>query len=204
MSTEVRASGYIQAAHFAQNTDYGFKIHDNLSGSMHDHVLTFKADFDILGENNTVQFMDVVPHSTTYPWSRGRTFNTMHVERSFLESEDDAAINWPSNSKRQLIVVNQEETNQYGELRGYRVLPMSAAHLTVENSTALQRAGYFATHDLFVTKRKDTEPRCAHPYNSQDTQNPPVDFELFFDGESLNQTDLVLWLNLGMHHVPHT
>jgi Cu2+-containing amine oxidase len=29
-----------------------------------------------------------------------------------------------------------------------------------------------------------------------------VDFGTFFDGESLEQEDLTLWLNLGTHHIP--
>jgi primary-amine oxidase len=57
----VRASGYISSAYYAGNEDYGFKIHDFLSGDMHDHVLTFKADLDILGEENSVQKVEFVP-----------------------------------------------------------------------------------------------------------------------------------------------
>lgn len=29
---------------------------------------------------------------------------------------------------------------------------------------------------------------------------PPVDFSRFFDGESLDQEDLVMWINVGTHH----
>ncbi len=43
-----------------------------------------------------------------------------------------------------------------------------------------------------------------HVYNNMDTSDPPVDFSRFFDSESLEQEDLVVWLNMGMHHVPHT
>lgn len=62
LETTVRASGYIQSAYYAKNGDYGarslskgevqnliltvnigYHIHDGLSGSMHDHVLTFKV-----------------------------------------------------------------------------------------------------------------------------------------------------------------
>lgn len=57
----VRASGYISSAFYAQNEDYGFKIHDSLSGSLHDHVITFKADFDILGEANSMEKVAIVP-----------------------------------------------------------------------------------------------------------------------------------------------
>jgi primary-amine oxidase len=61
IEVSVRASGYISAAYYSGNEDYGFKIHDFLSGSMHDHVLTFKADLDILGEKNSVQKIEFVP-----------------------------------------------------------------------------------------------------------------------------------------------
>jgi primary-amine oxidase len=60
------------------------------------------------------------------------------------------------------------------------------------------------THDLFVTKQKDTEPRSCHPYNGQDVYNPVINFDKLFDGENLQQEDIVVWFNLGMHHLPHT
>lgn len=81
------------------------------------------------------------------------------------------------------------------------VLPYTGlAHLTVQNSSNLVNAARWAEHDLHVTQRKDTEPKSAHAYNSQDVHDPPVNFEDFFDGESLQQEDLVVWFNLGMHH----
>ncbi|KAK3361962.1 amine oxidase catalytic domain-containing protein [Lasiosphaeria ovina] len=205
IAVEVRASGYIQSAYYAGNEDYGFHIHDFLSGSMHDHVLNFKADFDILGTNNSVQLLSLVPVEKSYPWSGGKKRSTMTLERSYIESEDDGRFNWAPNSATQVIVVNEAEQNAFGENRGYRVLPYTGtSHLTVENSSNLNNAGRFAEFDVQITKQKDTEPRSAHAFNSQDTFDPPVDFTKFFDGESLRNEDVVLWLNLGMHHVPHS
>lgn len=63
IEVSVRASGYISAAYYADNEEYGFQIHDSLSGSLHDHVLTFKADLDILGEKNSVQKVEFVPET---------------------------------------------------------------------------------------------------------------------------------------------
>ncbi|KAK2596780.1 hypothetical protein QQS21_006108 [Conoideocrella luteorostrata] len=57
----VRASGYILGGFSANNEEYGWKIHDNLSGSIHDHVLTYKADIDIFGEKNSLQKIEFVP-----------------------------------------------------------------------------------------------------------------------------------------------
>lgn len=44
----------------------------------------------------------------------------MRLERSSIETEDDGKFNWDFNGQTQVIVVNQNETNQYGEYRGYR------------------------------------------------------------------------------------
>ncbi|KAK9794237.1 putative Amine oxidase catalytic domain-containing protein [Seiridium cardinale] len=205
ISAEVRASGYIQSAYYTTGSDYGFKIQENLSGSMHDHVLNFKADFDILGTANSIQTMANTAVSKVYPWSNGKARNTMQLVRGFIDNEDQGRFNWAANNAQQILVVNKEETNQWGEYRAYRVLPMSGAmHLTVENSSNLVNAAHWAEYDVQVTQQHDWEPRAAHPYSSQDVSDPPINFNEFFNGESLDQEDLVLWLNLGMHHVPHT
>jgi primary-amine oxidase len=172
---------------------------------MHDHVLNYKVDFDILGTNNSVQLMSLVPATKEYPWSRGKARNTMVLERSFVESEDESRFNWGDNGATQVIVVNEDEKNDFGEMRGYRVLPYTGtARLTVKNSSNLVNAAAWSEYDIQVTKQKDTEPSSSHPYNNQDVRDPPVDFAKFFDGESLRSEDLVMWVNLGMHHVPHT
>ncbi|KAJ0417471.1 copper amine oxidase [Aspergillus carlsbadensis] len=205
IGVEVRASGYIQSAYYANNQDFGYQIHDSLSGSMHDHVLNFKADFDILGTENTVELTSVVPVEKTFSWNGNKTRNTMQLQRSMIASEDDGRFNWGFNGQTQIHIINQDEKNKYGEYRGYRILPSSGtAHLTVKNSTNLANSAHWAEYDVQVTQQHDYEPFAAHPYNSQDIHDPPVDFAKFFNGESLNQTDLVVWLNLGMHHVPHT
>jgi len=74
----------------------------------------------------------------------------------------------------------------------------------VANSSSLVHAAHWAEHDVHVTRRKDSEPRASNPYQNQDVHHPPVNFAKFLDGESLDQTDVVVWVNLGMHHVPTT
>lgn len=200
---EVRASGYIQSAFYANNQDYGYQIHDSLSGSMHDHVLHFKADFDILGTDNTMELTTNIPVTESYSWS-DKPRNTMKLSRRLIKTEDESGLIYDSNSATQYRIINTAKPNNYGEPRGYRIQPESSCHLTVQNSSNLANAVNWAKYDLAITKQKDTEPCSAHPYNGQDIYNPPVDFDKFFDGENLEQEDLVVWFNLGMHHVPHT
>ncbi|KAH7393640.1 copper amine oxidase [Cadophora sp. MPI-SDFR-AT-0126] len=200
-----RASGYIQGAYATKNEEYGFNIYDNLSGSMHDHVLTFKADFDILGEKNSLQKVEFVPTTETYVWNDGKPRNTMKAKKSFIATEDEAKINWSPNGNSMYAVVNKDAKNKYGEAPGYRFMPAAGvAALTIQNSSVTQNAANHADHHFYVTKQKDTEARAANPYNLLDPANPAVNFAKYFDGESLDQQDLVVWFNLGMHHMPHT
>ncbi|KAK8065730.1 Copper amine oxidase [Apiospora hydei] len=182
--------------------EYGFKIHDDLSGSMHDHVITFKADFDILGEKNSLQKVEFVPTTETYHWNDNKPRNTMKVKKSFIANEDDAKINWETNSPSIYAVVNKDELNKFGEAPGYRIHPAAGViHLTVKDSSVAGKALNVANHHLHATKFKDTEVRASSPYNLLDVEDPLVDFAKFQDSESLDQEDLVLWFNLGMHHV---
>ena len=54
LEVKVRASGYIFAAFYAANhtgseDEYGYRINDAVSSSMHDHVINFRADLDVAG-----------------------------------------------------------------------------------------------------------------------------------------------------------
>jgi len=168
-------------------------------------VLTFKADFDILGTQNSVQRIEYVPESTAYPWSNGKIHSTFKATRGFVASENDASIDWAVNDAVVYAVVNKDTPNRFGESPGYRIKRSAGtSHLTATNATNMRKAAAFATHDLYVTKQKDTEPRAADVANRYATDDPLVDFAKFLDGDSLDQEDLVVWFNLGMHHMPHT
>jgi primary-amine oxidase len=201
----VQASGYIQSAYYANNEEYGFKIHDNLSGSMHDHVLNWKVDVDILGTENTVATSEFIATTEKYAWSGEKERKTMKIKKGWITNEDEAKINFDPNSAKSFTVVNKEVKNKYGEYRGYKVHPKTPpVHATIQESSNLNDAALWSHHHMYITKRKDTEPKSYHAYNSLDTYHPVVNFAKFLDGESLVQEDLTLWVNLGMHHSPHT
>lgn len=205
----VRASGYIQGSDYVNGTEpweYGYKIRDDLSGSMHDHVLNFKLDLDIKGTKNSVSKTEFVPHSQVYDWSNGKTINTMKVDRSFISSEDEGKIHWAPNGAASYAVVNKDKPNEFGEYPGFKIYPSAGTpiHVTVENSTVFPNVIDWATHPLYALKRKDSEPVAAHPDEGYDTLEPKILFNSFFDGESLDQEDVVIYFNLGMHHMPDT
>ncbi|KAM0548794.1 hypothetical protein ACHAPJ_009791 [Fusarium lateritium] len=206
ITVTVRASGYIQGAFWSGDGDYGFHIHDNLSGSMHDHVINFKLDLDIKGTKNSLAKTEFVPITKVYPWSEGQSINTMKINRTYIASEHDSKINWAKNGAASYAVVNKDKLNDFGEAPGYSISPNSGstAHLTVQASSALGQAANWANHNLYAVQHHDTEPKSAYAFNSYDSKHPAVDFAKFFNGESLDQEDIVLYFNLGMHHIPNT
>lgn len=138
----------------------------------------------------------IVPVQENYVWSN-YTRSTMKLQRSFITNENESKLLWSKDSM--YIIQNKDQPNKYGEYRGYRIMPShgSGMHLTITNSSNLFDSQNFATHDLYVTKQKDTEPHSAHANNDYDTRNPIVDFGKFFDGEDIEQEDIVVWFNLG-------
>lgn len=203
IETVVRASGYIQSAFFANNTEYGYQIHDALSGSMHDHALQFKVDMDIKGVNNTLVKHAFEPADVKYKWSNV-TRSTMKKVITEVTNEDEGKMNWKQ--KEQVLIVNKDALNKYGEEIGYKIMPGrgSVHRLTIGNSTNLQNSGSIGYHDYFVTKQKDTERRSVSAWNAYDPKNPLINFGDFFDGEDLEQEDLVFWFNIATHHMPTT
>ena len=128
----------------------------------------------------------------------------MKVDRSFVTNEDQGKIDWAPNGAASYAVVNKDKPNQWGEYPGFKVYPLtgSSIHLTIENSSDIGELANLATNPLYVLKRKDSEPSAVYRYNELNYQHPLVNFNDFFDGESLDQEDLVLYFNLGMHHLP--
>ena len=199
IEVKVRASGYISGAFWTMDPEknedeYGYRIHDALASSMHDHVINFKADFDVAGTSNSFVRVGVEPITMDYPWDEKETTprNTMHLVRKTVEKE--TAIDWPSNSGELYLVVNNKSLNGWGERRGYRITPGTGlgtpSHLSILNSTTLGKSAEWASQDLWVVKQKDTEPRSASPLNYLDPKDPLVDFSKFVDGEDIDGEDL--------------
>ncbi|KAK4555849.1 hypothetical protein LTR86_007069 [Recurvomyces mirabilis] len=221
IEVKVRASGFIFSAFYTANStksedEYGHRIHDALSSSMHDHVLNFKADLDVAGPTNDMVRLALEPMTTSYGWDQPEQpkRNTMHLKEYPVTEE--TGLDWPKNSGEFYIVYNSDEKNAWGERKGYRVTSGtgvgSTPHLTILNSTTLGDSARWAEHDLWVLQRKDNEPRSADPLNYFAPHDPLIDFTKMADHERLEHGapdtpydgDLVVYFNLGAHHIPHS
>lgn len=219
VEVKVHASGYIFTDYQAledmrkdlatsgetQISEYGYRVHDVVISSMHTHELSFKADFDIAGTENTLYRVAVEPITRTYPFEDNKR-HTMHMTHTPITHE--SGLDWAKNSEAIYVVLNNASKNTWGEKRGYKIAPGtgmgSPPHLAMTKSTALGKAAGWAFHNLWVLKQHDEELHCASEWNAWEIDSPLLDFNKMLDCESTVQEDLVFYFNLGVHHLANS
>lgn len=202
ISVDAHASGYIQANYYRPDDEgrWGPRVAETIAGTLHTHVMNFKADFDLVDDKNTMVRTDIVLENVTRPWF-DEPFEMMRYNITNIETENDGLIDLPFNGQTMFTVVNKNHTNKWGEPRGYRILPgLSNVVLPSKSSPFFRKNAQFAKQPIAVSRQHDSEPASSATLNQNVPDAPLVEFWKFFDGESLVQEDLVTWVNLGMHH----
>ncbi|KAF3062770.1 Primary amine oxidase, lung isozyme [Daldinia childiae] len=197
----VRASGYLQSSFFFRDQGaWGPRIQEATQGSLHDHVLTWKADFDILGTENNLQVTELKTVNTTQPWwPELGEFEQIALETYNVKKERE--LSWANNGQLMYAVNHASETNKWGSPRGYRIVPgKSNIRLSTLKSPFSRHNTALSKSHLVVTRQHDTEPWGNSIQNLNMPWKPQQDFSKFLNDESVEGTDLVMWLNLGMHH----
>jgi len=208
---EVRlsASGYLQAGYWdTDQRNYGTRIWETTMGSLHDHVINYKVDLDVAGTANSLLKTTTRQEVVTHPWfddDWGNEVIQQTIHREYITNEDDALLKHPDNFQGGYAIVNQEEKNKWGTVRGYAIHPgYSPIHGTVVGSKRVLKNANWARYNLAVSRRKETEPSSSSVWNFNLPGAPAVDFHKFFDGENITQEDLVAWVNVGTHHLPQS
>ncbi|KAM0327066.1 hypothetical protein ACHAQA_006190 [Verticillium albo-atrum] len=204
ITVDAHASGYIQANYYRPDDNglWGPRVEQTIAGTLHNHVMNFKADFDLLDTANTFVKTDIIVENITQPWFPERgTFEQMRYNVTELATEDEGLLNLPPNGQAMFTIVNKDHPNKWGMPRGYRILPgLSNVGLASHRSPFFLKSAEFAKQPFAVTRHHDTEPASSAALNQNVPEAPLVEFYRFFDGEPLVQEDLVAWVNLGMHH----
>jgi primary-amine oxidase len=95
-----------------------------LVGSLHDHVINFKVDLDIVGTANSLLETTNAQEEVEQPWlddDWGTTVIQQKITRRFIEKEDDARLKYPANFQGGYAILNRDEKNSWGVPRGYAV-----------------------------------------------------------------------------------
>lgn len=197
----VRASGYLQSSfYYADQAGWGPRIQEATQGSLHDHVITWKADFDLLDTSNSFELTELRASPTSQPWwPELGVFEQLELHTHTMATEQ--RLNWTQNGQTMYFVTHANETNKWGTKRGYRIVPgRSNIHLSTQGSPFSRANSDMSKAHLAVTRQHDTEPWANSVQNLNMPWAPQQDFARFFDDEPVDGEDLVVWFNLGMHH----
>ena len=201
VEVSVRASGYLQSSfYYPKQGNWGPRIQHATQGSLHDHILTFKGDFDIVDTENALQATELKAVKQKQAWfPELGEFEQIEAIPHLMEKEQQ--FNWAANNQAMYTVISTNKTNAWGEPRGYRIVPgRSNIHLSTSNSPFSLKNSQFAKSHLALSVQHDNEAFANSFQNVNLPSKPQQDFSKFFDGEDTVGKDIVLWFNLGMHH----
>lgn len=159
----------------------------------HQHYFNFRIDLDVDGTSNRIAESNVSPKDSDLG-------NAFVAEETLLASENQAKrqINIPA--ARTWKIYSSDAKNGLGVPTGY-TLAVGDTAVPYASSTfpARQRAG-FAEYPLWVTQYQSNELYASGDYPNQGLT---VDgLPVYSGNDNLVDTDLVLWVNAGLTHIP--
>ncbi|KAI8477680.1 amine oxidase, partial [Branchiostoma belcheri] len=204
---EVRTSltGYVMSTFYTQaEAPYGYKMWQSAIGNAHHHVINLKVDMDVGGIENRYETVDFVQTNITNPLYPELYHIHTKAQRNPKTTEREAILHYNFDRPKYYNFYNQEKSNSYGIKKGYRIQINAPTKELVPRGWGPMRGAAWADYQMAVTRRKESEPASSSLYNQNDPFDPVVDFDRFLDDdENIVDQDLVAWVTMGTHHVPH-
>ncbi|KAJ3215511.1 hypothetical protein HDU67_000299 [Dinochytrium kinnereticum] len=204
---KVAASGYMQGTWWTPEDEakYGGRIHTFAMGSLHDHIINYKIDIDILGTKNSFETTSIESEEISFDWlQEGQKLVQKKMVHTVAEKEfgleaipaDALGSHWK--------IINSEKKNSWGNSKGYRIMTANPIRNIIKGNSGSQDNANWSKYYIAVTKRKDEESSSSDVFNQNLPVKPPVNFDAFLNDEGIVQEDIVAWVNLGNHHVPRS
>jgi primary-amine oxidase len=186
--------------HDGQAGAYGRLIAENTVGVNHDHYFCFRLDFDIDGEANSF-VKDVLNVKRLPPESLRKS--VWVPETMVAKTEQQAQLRMEMERPSIWRVVNPKVRNPLGYPVGYQIMPGdNAMSLLLPEDYPQRRAG-FTNFQLWVTRYNEDERYAAGLYPMQNKGGDGL--PAWTKGNRpIENTDIVVWYTMGLHHVPHS
>jgi primary-amine oxidase len=153
----------------------------------HVHCFLFRLDFDVDGEENTVE---------EFNWEKKDKTDTRKALCSWTPIKKETGRPCNPETFRSWRVVNNKSKNALGHPRSYHLVPGNTGTFRGHHGDAEK-----ATHaDLWVTRYKTGEV----PRSKADPRSALEALPSYADGEAVQDKDIVLWYWLCFHHFPRS
>jgi len=186
-----------------EETPFGQRISKQYIALNHTHCVTYRADFDIDGlENSVIEQNAYVLEDKEI----NKCGDVVKVVEKTFKREKDAVRDLSIKRNRTWGVENINSKNRLGFPRGYDIYSMgpngNSVSLCAKNSAANTHLG-FIKHHLHVTKYREGEQYAAGEFPVLADRETGLTTYIK-NNECIENTDVVLWLNALFFHTPHT
>lgn len=197
---EVKLTGILTTAAVekGEKTKFGQLLNsDGLYAPVHQHFFNFRLDMDVDGEKNEVYEVNT-RHADAAEDTYGNAFFGQH-ER--LDSELKACRSANIETDRFWMVTNPEKQNAVGEPVAYRIMTANSVVPHWSPQAHIAPRGEFVSKLFWATPFSEREMYGAgnYPYGNPDNGGLP---QYTAADRSLVNEDVVVWLSLGMTHLP--
>jgi primary-amine oxidase len=178
------------------DTRYGTLVAPNLVAVNHDHYFNFRLDLDVDGPSNSF-IQDVYRPMTLPPDSPRRS---LYVVEPRIAATEKAAQLDSGHGPMKFRIANEQRVNGVGNAASYDVLIANHARLLLDPGDWPAKRARFLEHDVWVTPYDPAERYAGGEYMMASRGVDGLAAWTERDRAVRNQ-DLVLWINLGMHHL---
>ncbi|MGI9342637.1 MAG: hypothetical protein ACR2QV_07285 [Gammaproteobacteria bacterium] len=190
----------IDAPTAAADTEFGRLILPNTVAVNHDHFFAFRLDLDVDGPINSLS-IDRLRQTATDPAATGTPLSSIwQVFPQVAATESDAMLTIDPQRPALWRVINPGARNNVGKPTSFHLKPGGYAVPLVDRATLPHTRAGFTNHHLWVTPYDPTERYPAGAYPNQHAGGAGLPDWTRSD-RSIENTDIVLWYTLGMHHV---
>lgn len=186
-----------------EDTRFGTLVAPGLAAIQHDHFFNYRLDIDADGPVNS--FQKDVYKVVSLPASSPRrsiymVFPEIATKEGALKSGGHRGHGGAGAGPMKLRVVNEAKQNGVGNSVGIEVLAHSHGRLIINPLDWPARRAAFLQSDVWVTPHAPAERFAGGDYvfASKGVQGLPVWVR---QNRSVRNADVVVWVNLGMHHL---
>lgn len=198
---EAKLTGVMQtkAVEAGAPDEPGTWIGPNLVATIHQHHFSFRLDMEVDGWRNRVYQSDVYAPPVGPGNEHG---NAIRVNKTLAQTENSIDGMVSPQSARTWVVVSSDHRNAWGTPTGYKLLPgwANSTLFAQSPSHVAARAG-FAKRNVWVTPFDQGQMRAAGDFPNQNRTEMGLPAWVRED-RSVVDTDVVLWYNLGVTHIP--
>jgi primary-amine oxidase len=197
---EVKLTGmlYTRALEKDEVSCYGTIVAPGLNGMVHEHYFNVRLDMSVDGDDNTLVEVEAARVETGPSNPHG---NAHGVTETVIKSEQQSGRDINPADGRFWKVINRSRKNSLGWHPGYKLCPgLNVKPMHQPGSPFMRRAGFVA-HDLWVTAYDPDQIFAPGKYVNQNEFGPGIPEWIEAD-RPLVDTNIVLWHNIGLLHVP--